>query len=67
VFSPAIEPSRANDSVFAAPIARAAALALSDSASAACLCGIVTFDPTKPEPPSARTVSTSSSGGTGSR
>ena len=37
-----------NVSVFAAPIARAASLARSASASAACLWGIVTFAPTKP-------------------
>jgi hypothetical protein len=39
----------ANVSVFAAPICAAASLTLSASASAACLCGIVTFAPTKPD------------------
>ncbi len=49
VFSAAILPSGAKVSVFAAPIARAASLASSASASAACLCGIVTFAPRKPD------------------
>ncbi len=48
---------RANVSVFAAPISRAAALASLGSSSAACLCGIVTFAPWKPAAPSARVVS----------
>jgi hypothetical protein len=66
VFSAAIVPSAANVSVFAAPIACAASLALSASASAARLCGIVTFAPAKDESPSTRVVSSNSSGGTGS-
>jgi hypothetical protein len=53
-------------SVLAAPIARAAALASSATASAACLCGIVTLTPRKPAAGSARTVSANSSGGSGS-
>ena len=53
-------------SVLAAPIARAAGEARSAIASAACLCGIVTLAPTNPDAGSARTVSPSSSGGTGS-
>ena len=44
VLSAWIAPS-ANVSVFAAPIARAASLASSATASAATLCGIVTFAP----------------------
>ena len=48
VFSAAIAPPGAKLSVLAAPISRAASLALSASASAACLWGIVTFAPTKP-------------------
>ena len=43
--------------MLAAPISRAASLAASASASAACLWGIVTLAPTKPAAPSARTVS----------
>ena len=50
VFSAAIVPSAANVSVLAAPISRAAVEACVASASAACLCGIVTFAPTKPAP-----------------
>ena len=46
-------------SVFAAPISRAASLASSASASAACLCGIVTFAPTKPGAARARARSPS--------
>jgi hypothetical protein len=52
-------------SVFAAPIARATSLALSATARAASLCGIVTFAPRKPDPGSARTVSSNRGGGTG--
>ena len=50
----------------AAQTAFAASLAESASASAACLCGIVTFAPMKPAPPSPRVVSANTSGGTGS-
>jgi hypothetical protein len=67
VFSAAMLPSGANINVFAAPIAIAASLGSSASSSAACLCGIVTFAPTKPDAPSERVVSANSCGGTGSR
>ena len=53
--------------MFAAPISRAARVAVSASASAAGLCGSVTFAPTKPAPGSAATSSANSSGGTGRR
>ncbi len=66
MLSATIAPS-SNVSVFAAPIARAASDARSASASAACLCGIVTLTPRKPAAGSARTVSANSSGGSGSR
>ena len=66
VFSAATEPSSPNVSVLAAPISSALALALSASASAASLWGIVTLAPRKPAAGSARTVSSKSSGGTGS-
>ncbi len=52
-------------SVLAAPMACARTLAVVARASAASLCGIVTFAPTNPAPGSARTVSANSSGGTG--
>ena len=52
--------------MLAAPIACAAGLATSASASAASLCGIVTLTPRKPAAGSARTVSSNSSGGSGS-
>lgn len=62
-----IAPSSENVSVLAAPIARAAAVDASASASAASLCGIVTLAPTNPDPGSPRTVSSKTSGGTGRR
>jgi hypothetical protein len=65
VLSARIAPS-SNVSVLAAPIACAAGLATSASASAASLCGIVTLTPRKPAAGSARTVSSNSSGGSGS-
>jgi hypothetical protein len=65
VFSAAIEPSAAKLSVLAAPISRAAGLLVVASASAACLCGIVTLAPRKPAPYRARTVSSKASGATG--
>ena len=67
VFSAAIEPSSPKLSVFAAPISRAASEALVASASAACLCGIVTFAPRKPAAPSADTVSSKTGAATGRR
>ena len=67
VFSAATAPPRSNVSVFAAPMARAASLARSAMVRTARLCGIVAFAPAKPHAPSARTVSLSSSGGTGRR
>ncbi len=63
VFSASMLPSAPKVSVLAAPIARAASLARSASASAERLWGIVTFAPTKPLAGSARTVSSKSSGG----
>ena len=66
VLSAWIRPS-SKVSVFAAPIACAATVIWSASASAACLCGIVTLTPRKPAAGSARTVSANSSGGSGSR
>jgi hypothetical protein len=60
-------PSGSKVSVLAAPIACAAPLAAPASASAASLCGIVTFTPRKPAAGSARTVSANASGGSGSR
>ncbi len=59
-------PSAPKVSVLAAPIARAVSVAVSASASAASLCGMVTLTPTNPWPGSARTVSAKSSGGIGS-
>jgi hypothetical protein len=67
VFSAAIVPSGRKLSVLAAPIWSAAALALSASARAAALCGNVTFAPTNPAGPSARTISANSAGGAGRR
>ena len=66
MFDASIRPSSLKISVFAAPIARALSAASSASASAASLCGIVTFAPRKPAPASARTVSANLPGGTGS-
>jgi hypothetical protein len=59
-------PSSENVSVLAAPMATAAGVRRSAQANASSLCGIVTLAPRKPEPWSARTVSDSSAGGTGS-
>ena len=56
-----------NVSVLAAPIAARRVGRPSATASAACLCGIVTLTPRKPAAGSARTVSANSSGGSGSR
>jgi hypothetical protein len=65
VFSASISPS-AKVSVFAAPIAAAAGVACVAARRAASLWGIVTLAPANPALGSARTVSSSSSGGTGS-
>ena len=52
-------------SMFAAPIARASSLASPARASAASLCGTVTFAPRKPEAGSAGATAANSRGGTG--
>ena len=55
-----------NVSVFAAPTAAAVGVTTSASASADCLCGIVTLMPRNPAAGSARTVSAKRAGGSGS-
>ncbi len=66
VLSPWMVPSSRKLSVFTAPISRAASVSSSLSRSAASLCGIVTLAPTNPAAGRPRTVSSKSSGGTGS-
>ncbi|MEA2227822.1 MAG: hypothetical protein QOH46_3667 [Solirubrobacteraceae bacterium] len=65
VLSARIAPASPKVSVLAAPIARASSDASVEIASAASLCGIVTFTPAKPALASPPTVSANASGVTG--